>query len=634
MPTRSISKVNILIVDDTPANLVALEAILSSADYNLVTTTSPKEAFKLSDQMPFAVALIDVQMPVLNGFELAQMIRSKTKASGLKVIPTIFLTAAQPTDELVNQGYKLGAVDFLFKPLNAEALKSKVAMFVELFRNRIELQKTSDDLRKELSNQFQENQKTLETIFSNSPAYMTFISLPDFIYEMSNDEHNRILGRNDIVGKTVIEVFPEFEAQGFINLLSEVAKSGRPHIAKAAPVVIMSPDKKTKKTAYLDYVYQPVRRTNGEVYGIAAQGYDVTELILARKAIENERENFKNLFKQTPEMVCILKGPDHVFEFVNDAHIKVLGFDATGMAVREAQPESVEIHGILDDVYRTGKTAELNEIPVTVTGRLRYFTLTYSARRNESGEINGVMILGVEVTDQVQAITSRDEFLSIASHELNTPLTTLKLQLQMFRKQLNSGKSPDITSLKSFCDVSFKQVERTIRLVDDMLDASRITSGNLKLNLIDANLASIVRDVISAFEDTYKEKNIDLNVNRIDEVHAHCDPLRIEQVISNLLTNALKYGNARPVSVSLERNNESAVIIVKDQGIGINSEKIDIIFSRFERVTDSDNISGLGLGLFISRRIVEMHGGTIEVDSQIGHGSTFRVILPLRPARA
>jgi PAS domain S-box-containing protein len=117
-------------------------------------------------------------------------------------------------------------------------------------------------------------------------------------------------------------------------------------------------------------------------------------------AIANERENFRNLFRQTPELVCILSGPDHVFDFVNDAHIAILGFDATGKTVREAQPESIEIHGILDNVYRSGQSAYLHEIPVTVTDRLRYFNLTYAPSRLE-GNINGLMIMGLEVTDQV-----------------------------------------------------------------------------------------------------------------------------------------------------------------------------------------------------------------------------------------
>lgn len=114
-------------------------------------------------------------------------------------------------------------------------------------------------------------------------------------------------------------------------------------------------------------------------------------------------QNFASLFRQTPEMVCILAGPEHRFEFVNEAHVRALGFDATGQTVRHAQPESVEVHGILDDVYRTGITAELREIAVTLTDRTRYFNLTYSARRGADGAVDGIMIMGSEVTEQVLA---------------------------------------------------------------------------------------------------------------------------------------------------------------------------------------------------------------------------------------
>jgi len=120
-------------------------------------------------------------------------------------------------------------------------------------------------------------------------------------------------------------------------------------------------------------------------------------------------QNFANLFRQTPEMVCILAGPEHRFEFVNAAHVRALGFDATGKAVREAQPESVEVHGILDEVYRTGVTAELREIAVTLSNRTRYFNLTYAARRDGSGVIDGIMIMGSEVTPQVLARQAQEQ---------------------------------------------------------------------------------------------------------------------------------------------------------------------------------------------------------------------------------
>lgn len=160
-------------------------------------------------------------------------------------------------------------------------------------------------------------------------------------------------------------------------------------------------------SGYFEYSFSPIFDETGRVQAVAGFGREVSSRRNAERAIlENERMNLRNLFKQTPEMVCYLKGPEHTFEFVNEAHIRALGFDATGMRVREAQPQSIQMHETLDNVYRTGLTAEMHEIPITLTDRVRYFNLTYVARYNEKGDINGVMILGAEVTEQVLQRTS------------------------------------------------------------------------------------------------------------------------------------------------------------------------------------------------------------------------------------
>jgi two-component system CheB/CheR fusion protein len=397
--------------------------------------------------------------------------------------------------------------------------------------------------------------------------------------------------------------------------------------------------------------------SSGKLLGFAKVTRDLTErrkaeearieeqrriavLELAKKnqmILENERENFRNLFKETPEMVCILRGPDHVFEFVNEAHVKVLGFDATGMSVRKAQPESVEVHGILDEVYRTGKTAKLHEIPVTVTNRLRHFNLTYSARRNEAGEIDGVMILGTEITEQVKnreelkkAIIARDEFLSIASHELKTPLTSLLIQAQMRRRQAEMEKAEAFTfeKLTKMFDSDKKLINRLTRLIDDMLDVTRISSARLTVRPEAADLRSIVQTVLERMAPQILEAGTTVVTEKLESCPCHVDPFRLEQVLVNLLTNAIRYGEAKPIFVNLEKKENLAILSVRDQGIGIAPEDQKRIFDQFERATQKAT-SGLGLGLYISKQIIKAHGGTIEVRSEIGKGSTFIVELPL-----
>jgi PAS domain S-box-containing protein len=788
--------------------------------------------------------------------------------------------------------------------------------------------------------QVQENERTLDQIFEESPSFMTLLSVPEFRFLKSNSAHRKLIGKDNIIGKMVSETEPDIEAQGFIKLMQQVVQTGKPYIGKEVKVDYAAVANQPARTTYLDFTYQPLRHKNGEVYAIAAQGYEVTEAVLGRKAVENERENFRNLFKETPELVCILKGPDHLFEFVNEAHVRVLGFDATGLTVREAQPESVEVHGILDEVYKTGITASLHEIPVTVTGRLRYFNLTYSARRDDNGKVSGIMILGTEVTDQLQArnlilqnshqlrsladsishivwmadsngvieyynrrwydytglsenqtkdmgvwrevihpddfpriekawresiknrtvfetewrmrnahgiyrwhlvrtmpspdsngeisrwfgtstdiddqrraqesdkiladtslifeesldidktlqsladlmvkyladwcsidlvesgnsprraavahpdpenlllvqelfrdyptdwnspngaanvlrsgkpelyaevsevllqasakderhwelikslgirsvmvvpltardktlgvmtfiasksgrhysshelqvatelgrrvgvvvdnamlyrqlqraVSTRDEFLSIASHELKTPLTTLKLQAEITNRALQKGDVAFFNPqrLQKFAHQILSHVGRLNQLVDDMLDVTRIQSGKIEMRPETINLAELTQIICDQLAPMGAAAGSKFELS-LAHVIGCWDRQRIEQVLVNIIANAIKYGNGKPVHLRVYQEKQFAKVEVKDQGIGISPENHERIFKRFERAVSPKGISGLGLGLYISNDIVLLHKGSISVESQLGEGSQFTVTLPLDP---
>jgi PAS domain S-box-containing protein len=359
----------------------------------------------------------------------------------------------------------------------------------------------------------------------------------------------------------------------------------------------------------------------------------------SKAAIENERENFRNLFSETPEMVCMLRGPDHVFEYVNEAHVKALGFDATGMPLLKAQPESVEVHGILDEVYRTGRTAVLREIGVTLTDRLRYFNLTFAARRDQGGEIDGVMVLGNEITDKIlaqralkKAVQSRDEFVSMASHELKTPITTMILQLQMQRRQLGKSEAlfVDLSDFLGFVEKIGRQADRLRRLADDLLDISRITHGKFALEPEEVDLGDLVRDVLDRYSAQMRSAGCKYTATVESGIQGRWDRYRIEQVIINLLTNAVRYGAGKPIEVSVTSSQTHACVTVRDRGIGIEKDKLKHIFEPFERATAASQRVGLGLGLYISKQIVQAHGGDIEVESEPGEGSSFTVKLPLR----
>ncbi len=228
------------------------------------------------------------------------------------------------------------------------------------------------------------------------------------------------------------------------------------------------------------------------------------------------------------------------------------------------------------------------------------------------------------------ALQLRNDFISIAAHELKTPLTPFKLQVQVLKRALErqGGALPDGSRLLQALAVSEAQVNRLARLVDEMLDVSRITEGKLRLNPEPMDLSLLVREVRERFQQDITQAGSSVHLDLDLECPGVWDRLRLEQVVVNLLSNAIKYGRGHPILVTLNARNGKAVLVVKDQGIGIKPLDQDRLFQRFERASPSAKFGGLGLGLYITRQIVEAHGGTICVDSQEGVGSTFAVELP------
>lgn len=233
----------------------------------------------------------------------------------------------------------------------------------------------------------------------------------------------------------------------------------------------------------------------------------------------------------------------------------------------------------------------------------------------------------------------RDEFLTIASHELKTPLTPLKLRIQALRRLLSQGQwtpgpTASIETLSRMLDTSDQQIDRLTRLVEDLLDATRMHSGNLQLSLENLDLSEMLMTMMERHEEQFSSAGCKLVLFIPPSVRLRCDRSRIEQLISNLLSNAVKFGKRKPIHVRLSSNGIQAELRVQDFGIGIPDEVQPRIFQQFKPVSAHAQYGGLGLGLFIARQIVRCHEGEIRVSSKVGEGSSFIVTLPLEgPAR-
>ena len=247
-----------------------------------------------------------------------------------------------------------------------------------------------------------------------------------------------------------------------------------------------------------------------------------------------------------------------------------------------------------------------------------------------ASEQSNVQMLVMEITNRKaeleRALNLRKEFISLASHELNTPLTSLKLITQMYQQKFKKDGTIEHAALERLLKTYDDQVHLLTRIVTDMLDVSKIENGKLPLLKDKTDLNALIQKVIE-FSSLSYQKEIKYECDQA--IFGMWDQLRVEQVMLNLINNAIKYGDGKLIEVNLTSENDHAVIVVKDSGIGIPEDMMNKIFGRFERAVNPNQFAGLGIGLYIANQIVKAHSGRIEVKSKLGEGSEFSVLLPL-----
>ena len=237
---------------------------------------------------------------------------------------------------------------------------------------------------------------------------------------------------------------------------------------------------------------------------------------------------------------------------------------------------------------------------------------------------------------QVAATRMRDEFISIASHELKTPLTSLRLQTQLSQRRIDRGDEQiyEPASTRKLVESTNKQVDRLVHLVEDMLDVSRINLNKLHLQIEEFDLVGLITETVERMQPQAAVVGCQIEVIAPAAVIGRWDRFRVEQIVTNLLSNAIRYCPGLPVEVTVLRERDRAKVSVRDLGPGIASDSQDRIFERFERGVDGSKVSGMGVGLFICREIAAAHGGAIRVESALGKGATFIVELPLGDAKS
>jgi signal transduction histidine kinase len=268
-------------------------------------------------------------------------------------------------------------------------------------------------------------------------------------------------------------------------------------------------------------------------------------------------------------------------------------------------------------------------IPQLVVSKVRLFLELFTQRMLLDQKVEKIR----ETEAYLQkALRTRDEFLSICSHELKTPLTSLKMQIQITHR-LKEKKGAEVAfsseNMDKFLIQADRSVERIIQLVNEMLDISRVATGRLKLNPEQVDLGQFTSEIVEKLKVYMELADCPVKLDVEKGVVGLWDKFRLEQVLTNLLTNTVKYAPQSEVEVTVRRDDKFAVLEVTDFGEGITDSDQKRIFDRFERAVSATSVSGLGLGLYISKEIIELHHGTIGVKSSVGKGSKFFVRLPL-----
>nr|AYM54570.1 sensory box histidine kinase/response regulator [Nannocystis exedens] len=498
-------------------------------------------------------------------------------------------------------------------------------------------------------------------LFEQAPGFVAFLRGPEMVFEVANAAYHQLVGHRQVVGKTVREALPELEGQGYFELLERVYTSGEPYIGTQSKVVLQPSPGEASTEAYLDFIYQPIRDSHGQVTGILVQGQEVTQVRLlgqrgelAEAALRASEDRYRCLFASIDDAYCLLQmilddngeTVDYRFLEANSAfetHTGLVG--AVGKTARELVPD-------LDDswfrlygrVAETGETAKFEnyapamnrwfEVYATRVGpaELRQVALVFKdISERKRIEAHRAELFALESAARREAETAtrlRDEFLATVSHELRTPLTSILGWAQMLQLDGLSAEQR-----RHAIDTIERNARAQAQLIEDLLDVSSILAGKLRLEVQTVNIREIVEAALETVRPAAEARGVRLQATLASGATVMGDPQRLQQVVWNLLSNAVKFTpRAGRVQVLVERRDSSVEIVVADTGKGIAPEFQPHVFERFRQADGATTRrhGGLGLGLSIVRQLVEMHGGTVGVFSEgEDRGASFTVRIPL-----
>ncbi|KFC19074.1 PAS domain-containing sensor histidine kinase [Epilithonimonas lactis] len=454
----------------------------------------------------------------------------------------------------------------------------------------------------------------------------------DFIIDMANDKMLKTWGKDkSIIGKRIEQGIPELVGQSFLGLLKKVYESGETYAANEDRADLVVDGK--LQTFYYNFSYQPLKNHNGEVYAIANVAVDVTDVVLTKRKLQENEDKYRNLADSLP-IIIWTADKDGNIDYYNRKWYDYTGF--TGIDTRENAtqkilhpddiPKATELWKISKENKR-GYEIEYQFKDRTKENGYRWFLGRAIPIKDQDGEVVQWIGTCTDIDEFKQFQQQKDNFLGIASHELKTPLTSLKLYSQFLEKNLRKREDDNNAVVALKMD---EQINKLNNLINDLLDVTKIQNGKILLNNSDFDFEELVTEVVEEQQMSTRHKIEVESDNSVGTVYS--DRHRISQVISNLISNAVKYSpdSDKILITSKLTNNNTILFSVKDFGIGIPENKKDRVFEQYYRVSGSKEhtFPGLGLGLYISSEIIKRTGGRIFVNSVEGKGSDFCFEIP------
>jgi PAS domain S-box-containing protein len=632
---------NILIVDDSKEILAYLEIILRSAKANVISANTGPMALELIKGKDLALAILDVQMPEMNGYTLALKINENMSGA---IVPIIFLTAVYQDQVEILKGYESGAVDYIFKPINRKILLSKINVFLELYNQKKII---PEDLS--LLKEFEESlSRSNAELFNSEAKFRSFLeNAPDGVFIM--DKEGKYLEMNDAVS-----IITGFTKEVLLNtsLHSQIAESGRENWAAFFQKFFHT----GTANAELPFLYKNKITRWVSLHGVQLSDNqflcfckDITQNKIAADALMKSEEKYRTLLNASPEGIIIID-MNGIITDVSEIGMELYGSDyeeeLLGKHILRIVPNNLK--KTVKDIY--AKTLDEGlvqgvELKLQNKSKIPFIgELSTTLIQGKAGEPIAFMIVVHDITHRKKLerqmihndrMTTLGEMATGIAHEINQPLNTLSI---LFDNMLLAASKEDFLP-KSYLEKKTEKIYDNIFRIKNIIDHVRVFSRSQDDAIstpFDVNES--IGNAISMISEQFRNKMIELTVNKEDPLPpVYGNTYQFEQVILNLLNNSKdaiqEYGLitgdtiAKEINITTRRAGKQIIIEVKDNGTGIKPEELEKIMLPF--YTTKEAGKGTGLGLSISFGIIKEMKGEINFQSELKKGTTVTIKLPL-----